>query len=160
MSETKIQEIEVRKLSDIKLVGFRVLCPGDQYIVEIPKATLLLSERINEIKHITEPIQMYGAFVVENKTEEEDGYWIGVEVDEYEDIPSDMVTLTIPPQTYAVIRHQDTNNKIRDSYDILHKWIYENNYIRLTNKWHLEKYHRWNDTENVDVELFDTVGNK
>ncbi|WP_449442969.1 hypothetical protein [Ureibacillus acetophenoni] len=32
----------------------------------------------------------------ENQTAEEDGYWVCVEVKEYEDIPSDMVTLTVP----------------------------------------------------------------
>ncbi len=78
-------------------------------------------------------------------------------MDEYDEIPSGMVTLTIPPQTYAVIRHQGPNDKIRDSYQTLHKWIVENNNIRLTNKWHLEKYHEWNDLENIDIELFDTI---
>lgn len=155
MSVTKIKSIT--ELDEIKLVGFRVLCPGDQYIVEIPKASLRLSESISEIKQITNPLHLYGAFVVKNDSADEDGYWVGVEVNEYEEIPAGMVTLTVPSQKYAVIRHKGANDKIMDSYNELHKWIDENNYHRLKNKWHLEKFYNWNDPENVDVELFDTI---
>ena len=139
MSETKIVELD-----ELKLVGFRVLCSGEEYIVEIPKASFRLSERISEIKQVVNPLQQYGAFVVENETVDKDGYWVCVEVKEYEDISSDMVTLTIPSQRYAVTRHKGDNNKIMNTYDELHKW-------------HLEKFFSWKDVKNVDVELFDTI---
>lgn len=157
MSDVTKQEKNIKELGELKLVGFRVLCSGDHYIVEIPKASIRLNERISEIKHITNPLHQFGAFVVENETADEDGYWVCVEVKEYEDIPSDMVTLTVPPQRYAVIGHTGSNVKIMDSYSELHKWIEENNYLRLKNKWHLEKFYRWNNIENVEVELFDTI---
>lgn len=157
MSETNLQNKFIEELDELKLVGFRILCPGDQYIVEIPKASLRLSERIREIKHITDRIHQYGAFVVANDCADEDGYWICVEVNEYEDVPADMTTLTVPAQKYAVIRHTGSNDTIVDSYNELHKWIDENNYVRLKNKWHLEKFYRWKDPENIDVELFDTI---
>ena len=152
MSGTKIVELD-----ELKLVGFRVLCSGEEYIVEIPKASFRLSERISEIKRVVNPLQQYGAFVVENETVDKDGYWVCVEVKEHEDIPSDMVTLTIPSQRYAVTRHKGDNNKIMNTYSELHKWIDDNNYIRLKDKWHLEKFHSWKDVEDVDVELFDTI---
>ncbi|MEH7526288.1 GyrI-like domain-containing protein [Bacillus sp. JJ1503] len=98
MSETIIQNKAIKGLDELRLVGFRVLCSGDQYLVEIPKASLRLCERISEIKQVVNPIEQFGAFVVENETADEDGYWVCVEVKEYEDIPTDMVTLTIPPQ--------------------------------------------------------------
>lgn len=157
MSESKILDKIIKELDELKLVGFRVLCSGDQYIVEIPKASFRLSERISEIKQLVNPLQQYGAFVVENETADKDGYWVCVEVKEYEDIPPDMVTLTVPSQLYAITRHKGENYKIMDSYDELHKWIDENNYTRLKDKWHLEKFYSWNDVENVDVELFDTI---
>ena len=152
MSETKIVELD-----ELKLVGFRVLCSGEEYIVEIPKASFRLSERISEIKQVVNPLQQCGAFVVENETVDKDGYWVCVEVKEHEDISSDMVTLTIPSQRYAVTRHKGDNNKIMNTYDELHKWIDDNNYIRLKDKWHLEKFYSWKDVKNVDVELFDTI---
>ena len=139
MSETKIVELD-----ELKLVGFRVWCSGEEYIVEIPKASFRLSERISEIKQVVNPLQQYGAFVVENETVDKDGYWVCVEVKEHEDISSDMVTLTIPSQRYAVTRHKGDNNKIMNTYDELHKW-------------HLEKFFSWKDVKNVDVELFDTI---
>jgi len=155
MSEMK--KMIVKELDSLKLVGFRVLCAGDQYIVEIPKATSRLSECLSEIKNMVNPSERYGAFVVENETEESDGYWVCVEVEEFEDIPSEMESLTIPPQTYAVTRHVGENHKIMLAYEELHKWIEENNYSRLKDKWHLEKYFSWEDTGNIDVELFDTI---
>lgn len=157
MSETILQNKAIKELDEIKLVGFRVLCPGDQYIIEIPKASIQLSERISEIKQVVNPLRQFGAFVVENETDEEDGYWICVEVKEYEDIPCDMVTLTVPPQRYAVSRYKGVNYKIMDAYNDLHLWIDENKYRRIKNKWHLEKFYSWKDNENVDVELLDTV---
>lgn len=68
-----------------------------------------------------------------------------------------MVTLTVPPQRYAVSRYKGVNYKIMDAYNDLHLWIDENKYRRIKNKWHLEKFYSWKDNENVDVELLDTV---
>ncbi|WP_045521108.1 GyrI-like domain-containing protein [Neobacillus niacini] len=157
MSETTMQKKTIKELDEIRLVGFRVLCSDNQFLVEIPKASLRLSESISEIKQVVNPIEQFGAFVVENETADEDGYWVCVEVKEYEDIPTDMVTLTIPPQRYAVMRHKGSNNKIMDAYNDLHKWIEDNNYVRLKNKWHIERFYDWKDKEKVDVELLDTI---
>lgn len=154
MSETTMQ---IKELKELKLVGFRVLCSGNQFVVEIPKASLKLSERISEIKQVVNPNEQFGAFVVENETADEDGYWVCVEVSQYEDIPTGMVTLTIPTQKYAVMRHKGSNKKIREAYNDLHKWIEDNDYKRLKNRWHLERYYEWKDTEKVDVELLDTI---
>lgn len=45
-------QINLKELKELKLVGFRVLCPTDQYLIEIPKTSLQLSKRISEIKHV------------------------------------------------------------------------------------------------------------
>lgn len=148
---------EVKHFSEMKLVGLRVLCPGDQYIVEIPKASKMLRERMDEIANMVNPSLQYGAFVVEHSSSEEDGYWVCVEVSEFEDIPKDMVTLTIPAQMYAVLRHRGANVEIRQAYNELHQWIEVNGYQRLPNKWHLEAFQEWSDPANIDVELMDTV---
>lgn len=134
MFKSTFHNKSVKELSEIKLVGFRVLCTGDQFVNEIPKASLQLSE----ISNVINPLQQIGAFVVENETYNEDGYWICVEVNEFGNIPDDMISLTVLSQRYAVVRHKGPNNEIRDAYNDLHKWIEENNFLRLTNKWHLE----------------------
>ncbi|MGN7477763.1 GyrI-like domain-containing protein [Solibacillus silvestris] len=157
MADIIIRNKTIKELGELKLVGFRVLCPGNQYLVEIPKASLMLTERISEIKQAVNPNIQIGAFVVENQTPDEDGYWIGVEVKEYENIPNDMVILTIPPQRYAVLKHTGPNSKIVDAYNDLHNWIEDNDYVRLKNKWHLERFYEWKDTEKVEVDLLDTI---
>ena len=72
MKETIIQNKTIRELDELRLVGFRVFCSGDQYLVEIPKASLMLTERVNEIKQVVDPNIQIGAFVVENETPDED----------------------------------------------------------------------------------------
>ncbi|MGE7946371.1 GyrI-like domain-containing protein [Lysinibacillus sp. NPDC093688] len=96
-------------------------------------------------------------FCCKHEYSEEDGYWVCVEVKEFEDIPHDMVTLIIPPQKYATLRHKGANHKIMDAYKNLHLWIEENRFERLKNKWHLEIFHSREDSENLDVELLDTI---
>lgn len=150
-------ENKIRELSELKLVGFRVLCPGDQFIKEIPKASLLLDNRLHEIKNVINPHQQVGAFVVGDCSDEEDGYWIGVQVTEYEEVPEGMVTITVPPQKYAAQKYEGPNEQIMDAYNRLHKWIEESGHTRLLDKWHLEIYHSWKNTEKIDVELLDTI---
>ncbi|MGE8035379.1 GyrI-like domain-containing protein [Lysinibacillus sp. NPDC093692] len=120
MTENTLQNKAIKEVWELMLVGFRVLCPDDQYIIEIPKTSLPLNKRISEIKHVKNPLQQVGAFVVEHEFGEEDGYWVCVEVKEFEDIPHDMVTLTITPQRYATLRHKGVNLKIMDAYTNLH----------------------------------------
>jgi hypothetical protein len=36
----------VVELGEKKLIGIRVICPGDQYAVEIPKTALRLKDRL------------------------------------------------------------------------------------------------------------------
>ncbi|WP_346988429.1 hypothetical protein WMZ06_24390 [Bacillus sp. SW7] len=74
MSEQLLQNVAVKELDEMKLVGFRVLCPGDQFIKEIPKTSMLLNKCINEIKHVMNPSIQVGAFVVNECSNEKEGY--------------------------------------------------------------------------------------
>jgi predicted transcriptional regulator YdeE len=148
---------DIRVLPELKLVGFRVLCKGEEYAKEIPKASRVLHSRLAEIKKVTNPKKQIGAFIVDECTAEEDGYWICVEVENYGEIPKDMVTVTIPSQRYAVLKHRGANHSIKNTYELLYEWIEVNKYKRLKDKWHLEVYHSWEHTENVSIELFNTI---
>lgn len=66
--------MKVVELHEMKLVGIRVVCPGDQYVHEIPKASVELKERLQEIREVVKPVRLVGAFIVEDVSEEEDGY--------------------------------------------------------------------------------------
>lgn len=50
MTDYTLHYKAIKEVGELKLVGFRVLCPDDQYIVEIPKTSLQLNKRISEIK--------------------------------------------------------------------------------------------------------------
>jgi len=151
--------IRVVALSEMKLIGIRVVCPGDQYAAEIPKAAIRLEARLNEIAGVINPLCFVGAFVVEELSEDDDGYWVCVEVDEFGHIPEGMNTLTIPAQKYASIRHSGPNTSIRDTYETLHRWEAENGLERLPSALHLEISQKWysTDSNEIEIELYDTV---
>lgn len=71
MTEYTLQNKAIKEVGELMLVGFRVLCPDDQYIIELPKTSLPLNKRISEIKHVKNPLQQVGAFVVEHEFGEE-----------------------------------------------------------------------------------------
>jgi len=60
---------------------------------------------------------LVGAFIAGDFTEEEDGYWVCVEVHEIKDVPDGMVSLEVPRQKYAVISHNGTKHEIRNTYE-------------------------------------------
>lgn len=151
--------MRVVHLEGKKLVGLRVVCDGDQYVNEIPKALDFLRERLDQIRDVVNPEQMVGAFVVGDCSDKEDGYWVCVEVQEYYEIPNGMITLTIPAQRYAVIKHTGPNYEIRKTYELLHKWIKEKEYERILNSWHLEisDISRDEAKNDIEIQLYDTI---
>ncbi|MDM5317271.1 GyrI-like domain-containing protein [Fictibacillus sp. b24] len=155
-----MSEMQVKNVGEIKLIGYRVICAGEKYIEEIPNAAELLKQRTNEIKNVLNAGQQIGAFIVDAPSPKEDGYWICVQVSQYETIPENMVALTIPPQRYATISHKGPNVQIRNSYEHLHTWIAEQGYTRTDESWNLEIYQIDNNPENpldVRVELYDSI---
>lgn len=151
--------MKVSELEEMKLVGLRVICEGDRYVIEIPKASINLKDRLNEIKGILTPARLVGAYVVGDYSDDEDGYWVCIEVKEHDEVPDGMVAITIPPQRYAVIRHEGPNSEIRNTYEKLHRWIEENGIERIHRAWHLEISDVWGNREQneVEVDLYDTI---
>ncbi|WP_330163570.1 GyrI-like domain-containing protein [Paenibacillus woosongensis] len=113
--------MKIVELNAKKLVGIRVVCPSDQYVSEIPRAAVQLRERLGEIEEVVNPARLIGAFVAGDFSEEEDGYWVCVEVDEMKEVPAGMVSIVVPGQKYAVLRHTGPNTEISNSYKKLHQ---------------------------------------
>jgi predicted transcriptional regulator YdeE len=145
--------VKIVELNSKRLIGLRVLCEGDQYVYEIPKAAAVLKSRVSEIDHVANPKVFIGVYVVGDCSNEEDGYWICVEVNQGCEAPEGMMSLEVPSQKYAVISHEGPNTEIRNTYDELHKWIASNGYERNLSSWHLEI----SNEENNYIELYDTV---
>lgn len=70
-----------------------------------------------------------------------------------------MVSVVVPKQRYAVIRHKGPNYEIRNTYEKLHNWIEENKLERLQRSWHLEISDEWGHKEKkiIEVDLYDTI---
>ncbi|OAT85402.1 hypothetical protein A6P54_18975 [Bacillus sp. MKU004] len=147
----------VKTMEEKKLVGFRVV-GGDiaDFQEEIPKASMELAKRKNEIKHLVEPVKLIGAFKASETSEDDDGYWSCFEVHDFEDIPEGMVTLTVPAQKYAVLNFTGRASEIYRVYDHLHLWIDENGHKRTPDKWTLEIYSKWSENEDI-VDLCDPI---
>lgn len=156
MTTTMLQDKTVKEIGELKLVGYRVLSEGE-YALDIPRASRLLGSRLNEIKNVINPDIQYGAFIVDTDSEDEDGYWVGVAVEELEDIPAGMTGLTIPLQRYASAKYKGSNQDIFDAYEELHQWALQQGYKRLTDKWHIEIFTAWENPDELEVELLDTV---
>ncbi|PPA70700.1 GyrI-like domain-containing protein [Jeotgalibacillus proteolyticus] len=148
---------QVVKENELIIVGYRVLCEGDEYSLEIPKAAKSLKMNLEKISNAVSPPQQIGAFMVEENSPDEDGYWLGVRVSDSSFVPEGMETKTIPEQTYAVTLHKGSNLVIRETYEKLHRWIEDKGYIRLKNSWHLERYLNWGDPDDLEVELLETI---
>lgn len=147
----EIDKVCVQKKEGLKIIGYRVLCAGEDYILEIPKASRSLSQQFPE-----EKIQI-GVFIPGECSEDKNGYWIGVEVDNISSIPEGMVALEIESQAYAIHTYEGPNNQIRNTYEKVHEWIDSHGYERDMEAWHLEVFHRWKDKENIKVELYETI---
>ncbi|WP_199620765.1 GyrI-like domain-containing protein [Paenibacillus alkalitolerans] len=150
--------MKVVQLDEKKLVGLRVVCPGDEFVNEIPKTSVKLYQRLGEINR-KKSTNMIGAFVVGDCSEENDGYWVCVEVEDFVNVPQGMVTLSVPAQTYAVINHKGPNHQIRNSYEILHRWMTEQGFERNLEAWHLEIMQEWGsgDASDIEIDLYDTI---
>jgi len=149
--------IGVREIAKKKLVGFRVVCEDmTGYGQEIPEASMSLERRKAEIKQLVEPVKLIGAFKAAESSEEDDGYWVCFEVYEFEDIPDEMVSLVVPAQKYAVLNFKGHASEIFQVYTHLHKWITENGYNRVPDKWSLEIYSKWTESEDK-VDLCDPI---
>nr|WP_205831491.1 GyrI-like domain-containing protein [Bacillus sp. RO2] len=157
MKVKKMKEPVIKNLNELRLTGFRVLCAGKEYPVEIPKASKLLESRLFEIKNVKNKDIQFGAFMVDIPSQEEDGYWVAVEVEEFEDTPEGMITLTVPAQRYVSAKYEGQATGIFNAYDELHSWAAEQGYKRLKNKWHVEIFESWEDPNNIVVNLLDTI---
>lgn len=155
--QESISILGVKEIGAKKLVGFRVVCDDiKEFGREIPKASMALASRKKEINNLVEPVNLIGAFKASETSQEEDGYWVCFEVIEYDDIPEDMVILTVPDQKYAVLDFTGHASEIFGTYEHLHHWISENGYTRVPSNWTLEIYEKW--SENKDqVALCDPI---
>ncbi|WP_226659396.1 GyrI-like domain-containing protein [Guptibacillus hwajinpoensis] len=150
-------DVHIETVEQLQLVGIRVRCPEEEYVLQIPIAANELVERQNEIANVLNHSYQFGAFVVDASSEEEEGYWVCQQVKKVEHVPEGMVSLTIPTQTYAVMKHTGSNKTILQTYDELHNWIEKSDSKRRLDAWHLERFYHFKNINQIEVDLMDTI---
>lgn len=75
-------------------------------------------------------------------------YLAGVAFSSVPELPKGMTSRAVPAQTYAKITHRGALSGLKDTIELLHRWVDENGYDEPDN---------WHDLELYD-ERFDTPG--
>ncbi|MGJ9383080.1 GyrI-like domain-containing protein [Salipaludibacillus sp. CF4.18] len=113
-----------------------------------------MHQRLKEISHIVDSKTLLGLSYHANPGELGFTHYAVVEVKGTENIPAEMVSVSVPSLSYATCEHRKDQN-IEHSYQNLYKWIEDrglktNNSTHLT---HLEIYPLSQDPYKVDPEF-------
>ncbi|MGV2621938.1 UNVERIFIED_CONTAM: effector binding domain-containing protein [Halobacillus marinus] len=133
------------------LIGFHILCSEAAYGKEIASASRVLS------KEFPASTCQIGAFIPGPCEKDEDGYWLGVPLEEAGEKRAGMSVLTIPAQTYAVMTHTGSGVDIRRTYETLHSIMDVNGCERIFTSFCMEVYRRWGNQEELVVDLYEPV---
>jgi len=103
-------------LGEFKVIGMRYF--GKNQNDEIPGLWDKFVPRMGEITQKVNPDLCYGLCIPNEDTSQtgEFEYIAGFEVDNFDDIPVDMVCCTIPAQRYAVFTHKGHVSKLKDTF--------------------------------------------
>lgn len=129
---------EIITLGEIHFIGKRISCAFEEYEREIPKAKQELQERFKEIKNVVNPAVQLGIHKENGNSEFEEAYFIGFEVKLIESVPEEMVSLTIPAQTYGKIKYIGPAQNLHDGYADLNHWISQEGHENLRSSWIVE----------------------
>lgn len=125
-------------LKEINVIGKRISCPFEEFQHEIPKARQELQDRIKEINNIKNSGLQLGVHKENGSNEFEDAYFIGYEVEFIESVPHEMVSLTIPAQTYGKVTYKGPEQGLHDGYSELCKWLDHEGHENLKSSWTVE----------------------
>ena len=90
------------------------------------------TNRVGEIKNVLDGGRAYQVCVFEGANHEAEEYTFiaGMEVENLNDIPEEMIGHTVPTADYAVFEHRGTLDKLHLSYEyIFGVWLRENGYL-------------------------------
>ncbi|MBB6454052.1 putative transcriptional regulator YdeE [Salirhabdus euzebyi] len=123
---------------------------------EIRKVHAQMQERLNEIQHVVNPETLLGLSYHARPDGKGFTHYAVVEVEKIEEVPTNMVSLSVPTLSYAKCGHKKGQD-ISQSYNNIYAWIAsqgykENNVDHLT---HFEKYPMKQDpyTEEPEFEI-------
>ncbi|MGM0882331.1 MAG: GyrI-like domain-containing protein [Bacillota bacterium] len=143
MTSGKAGEVEIIKLSEMKMVGFPVnVSFKDGDFSKIGKTKQLFMERKDEIQHAVDPDTYWAPWY---NCEVMFTYFYCLEVSELSDIPEGMMGFTIPESTYAAVYYEGPHPWDPDPYALLAQFREANQIAVKENGMVLEKYRFDND---------------
>lgn len=104
-------------------IGIRVSADWKNLHVEMPGAWNHFKQRLEEISNRKNEVMMDLSLSKEGDTYTQ---LIGVEVEEFEEVPEDMTTVSIPKQAYIYYRHKGDLSGIASSFGKMYDWAEEN----------------------------------
>lgn len=111
--------MEIVEKEGFKAVGLQVLAEWEQLFTKMPQKWKIFKENIHKIKY------RKGKVMMDISRSEEGGVYVQlicVEVKEFEDIPPEMTTLSVPVQKYIHHRHEGDIEKIAASFGDIYEW--------------------------------------
>jgi AraC family transcriptional regulator len=140
-----IELIKITTKEEFRVVGIE--CPLSP--AEASKVWHRFIQRVNEISNRTDSQICLGICNDLNQQ-----YIACVEVNSFEIIPEGMVSLVVPRNEYAIFKHRGSILRIRESFQEIGTWLFENNYRGMNKPPFFELYDEKYKGESDDSELY------
>ena len=114
--------MEIVEEGPVHLVGIEVTANWENLQIEMPKAWRTLFARYEQIKN-----RMGDDFMDVSLSAEDDQYiqLVAAQVFAFEDVPSDMMELDLPPQKYVYTVHSGPVEEIAKTFEEMYGWAKE-----------------------------------
>ncbi|MFD2133996.1 GyrI-like domain-containing protein [Pseudogracilibacillus auburnensis] len=146
--------VRIEKKDPLKIVGMSlsVLLQVERKEKLITNLHDTFEKRVHDIKNKSHPTLSCGVFIdpPNYRPDEDEFQWIaGVKVDEFSDIPEDMVRYELPENLYAIITYKGPKGEAGHIYDALYQWVDQSDYT-LADSYGIEVYI---DSEEDELEM-------
>ncbi|MBP1991922.1 GyrI-like domain-containing protein [Paenibacillus eucommiae] len=110
---------------ELKLVGVEIICPFTSMEVEIPDAWKSMKIRKNEVSDRRNDDILYGMYPQSSDSPDTNKcyYYICVEVNSVQNIPPEMIQITIPPQRYVSYNYRGPIKNFNSAYERVNSFI-------------------------------------
>lgn len=107
------------------VIGIEITCPFERMEEEIPKAWQTMKNRIGEVTGRMNETTLFGMYPQESDNPDPNKcyYYIGVEVASDQQVPQEMVKLTIPAQKYVSFLYRGPINQFFTAYEKVNAYM-------------------------------------
>jgi len=152
-------DVSLVTVDEIKLVAIKVVGRRSELSYRVPLAWLDLVNRLDAIPHKVNPDLFYGVFPEsDHLSDGQNGvhtYWVCTQVSIVGEVPPDMITLTIPAQTYVTATVQGGVEQIEATYLAVGRWLKEQGRRTNPDAYGFERYDNRRQKVTPPYERFD-----